>query len=82
MKPNERYVSEFEDFMSRFLDEHPEVREDQRAGRLLHWDRKVDLAAWEKAGRDSVPEDGYGFRYVAWPRSGLKPASRAHEAQH
>lgn len=67
MKPNGNYVSEFEGFMNRFLDEHPEVQDDQRRGRLIHWDHKVDLAAQEKAARDSVPDDGYGFRYSAWP---------------
>lgn len=66
MKPNPTYVSEFENFMNRFLDRHPEVVEDQRSGRLIYWDHKVDLAALEKAERDSVPDDGYGFHYLAW----------------
>lgn len=66
MKPNSVYVSEFEQFMNRFLEEHPEVPEDQRRGRLIYWDQKVDLADLEKAARDSVPEDGYGFRYLPW----------------
>lgn len=75
MKPNETYVSEFERFMNRFLVEHPEVQEDQRLGRLIHWDHKVDLAGQEKAAQDCVPEDGYGFRYLAWPRRSANPAS-------
>lgn len=54
--------------MNHFLEEHPEVQEDQRWGRLIWWDHKVDLEAEAKANQDSVPEDCYGFYYLAWTR--------------
>lgn len=66
MDKGRAYVSEFEQFMNGFLEHHPEILEDQRQGRLIHWDHNVDLAAQEKAAQDSVPEDGYGFYYQAW----------------
>lgn len=68
------YVSEFEQFINHFLEEHPEVAEDQRQGRQIWWDRKVDLAQEEKALEDSVPQDGYGFYYSAWRRESGKSA--------
>lgn len=69
MKTRTEYVSEFEHFMNRFLEEHPDVREDQRIARLIHWDRKVDLWALKLAEQDRVPEDGYGFRPTPHPGS-------------
>lgn len=60
------YVSEFEKFINHFLEEHPEVLEDQRTGRAIYWDRKVDLTAQDKAEKDMVPDDHYGFDYSAW----------------
>lgn len=75
------YVSEFENFMNRFLEEHPEVQDDQRWGRLIYWDHKVDLAAQEKAERDSVPEDGYGFHYLAWLQRGANWSLGGREGQ-
>lgn len=81
MKPKSVYVSEFEQFMNRFLEEHPEVQEDQRRGRLIYWDHKVDLAALEKAAKDSVPEDAYGFRYPAWLRRSAGGVSGAQRNQ-
>jgi len=60
------YVSEYTHFIDRFLDEHPEVLVDQHDGRLLYWDKKVDLVAQKKAEQDSVSDDGYGFYSSAW----------------
>lgn len=65
---NRAYVSEYTLFMNRFLEEHPEAVDDQRVGRAIYWDRQVDLAALERAEKDSVPQDGYGFYYSAWRR--------------
>lgn len=60
------YVSEFSGFMDHYLVDHPEVVADQKVGRLLYWDKRIDLGEQAKAERDSVPEDGYGFNSVAW----------------
>lgn len=60
------YVSDFTSFIDHFLEEHPEERKEQHDGRLLYWDRKVDLNELEKARQDTVPDDGYGFYASAW----------------
>lgn len=62
------YVSEFTRFMEHFLEEHPEVRRDQKKGLLIYWEKKVDLTALEKAAKDSVSDDGYGFYASAFKR--------------
>ncbi|MES2536501.1 MAG: DUF3460 family protein [Pseudomonadota bacterium] len=49
------YVSEFEQFMGHFLEDHPDVLDNQRRGWNIFWDRKVDLDELKKAEEDSVP---------------------------
>lgn len=56
------YVSEHTKFMSRFLEQHPEVVEDQWVGREIYWDKHIDFAEQAKARSDNVPNDLYGFR--------------------
>jgi hypothetical protein len=56
------YVSEFTRFMNAFLQEHPEVVENQRKGWTIFWDSKVDFDALEKAREDGVPTLG-GYYY-------------------
>lgn len=65
-KINRAYVSDFTGFIDHYLAEHPEVLKEQHDGRLLYWDKKVDLAAQAKAEQDSAPDDGYGFYASAW----------------
>lgn len=60
------YVSEYTRFIDQFLADHPEAVVDQHDGRLLYWDRKVDLADQEKAEQDHAEADGYGFYSSAW----------------
>lgn len=55
------YVSEFTQFMDKFLEEHPEVIENERRGWRIFWDRKVDLAELKKASEDSVPTKAYYY---------------------
>ena len=70
--PDRAYVSEFTHFIDGYLEAHPEVVRDQKTGRLIYWEKRVDLAAQEKAGEDSVPDDGYGFYNSAWVSSNRK----------
>jgi hypothetical protein len=56
------YISEFEQYMEAFMDEHPEVVEDQRKGWYIFWDTNVDFDALEKAKKDRVPTPG-GYYY-------------------
>ncbi|MEO8170333.1 MAG: DUF3460 family protein [Oxalobacteraceae bacterium] len=55
------YVSEFEQFMDTFLEEHPKVVRDQRKGWYIFWDHKADLEELKKAEEDSVPVKGYDY---------------------
>ena len=54
------FVSDYTRFIDQFVADHPDVLKDQHDGRLLYWDKRVDLVAQEKAEKDSVPDDGYG----------------------
>jgi Protein of unknown function (DUF3460) len=67
-KRDRTYVSEFTGYINHYLEEHPEIEGDQRRGRMLYWEKKVDFSAQEKAEQDKVPEDGYGFYSSAWGR--------------
>ena len=60
MKVNE-YVSEFECFFGKLLEEHPELVEDQRKGWNIWWDHKVDLEAERLALTDAVPTPAYYY---------------------
>lgn len=55
------YVSEFTQFIDKFLEEHPEVVENQRTGWYIFWNRKVDFEELKKASEDSVPTKGYWY---------------------
>jgi len=68
---NREYVSEFTVFMNRYLEDHPEAVKEQHRGWRIYWDHKIDLAEQERALKDSVPDDGYGFHSSAWHRKPL-----------
>ncbi len=55
------YVSEFSNFLTDFLDRHPHVREDQRLGWRIFWERGVDLAEQERQQRDRVRAKAYCY---------------------
>ena len=65
-KMDKGYVSEFSNFITHFLEEHPEELEERDKGRALYWDHKADTEALDKAAMDAVPDDRYGFDYSAW----------------
>lgn len=58
---NFRYVSEFDEFLHRFMAEHPEVEEDQMRGWYIWWDHRVDLDELDKQREDSVPAKPYQY---------------------
>lgn len=61
-----QYVSDYTHFIDQFLEQHPEVVADQHDGRLIYWEKIVDLKAQARAEKDAVPDDGYGFYAAAW----------------
>jgi hypothetical protein len=60
------YVSEFSEFMDRYLGEHPEVVEDQRRGWEFFWEAKVGLMTPEISKDDVATDDSYGFSWHTW----------------
>ena len=58
------YVSEFTVFMSRYLQEHPEVVEDQQRGWNIYWNHAVDFEELKQVKEDRAPDDSYGFNPV------------------
>lgn len=77
------YVSEFTAFMGHYLEEHPEVLEEQMRGYDFFFNRKIDREALDKANENIAPDDHYGFTTpfdVPRPKSqrtGSAPPSRA-----
>jgi hypothetical protein len=55
------YVSEFEQFLNRYLDEHPETAENQQRGWYIFWDHNVDLAAIDRLEKDKPPSHPYVY---------------------
>jgi len=60
------YVSEFTKFMKQYLDEHPEVIEEQKRGWASFWQRKAEIHAPGKSKDDIAPDDSYGYAWSAW----------------
>jgi len=58
------YVSEFTVFMSRYLQEHPEVVEDQQRGWNIYWNHAVNFEELKQVKEDQAPDDNYGFNPV------------------
>lgn len=55
------YVSEFTQFMDRFLEEHPDVAHDQMTGLDIFWDHSVDFQELEKSQTDKIPMKNYDY---------------------
>ena len=72
---NKPYVSEFTQFMDRFLAEHPDVVRDQARGWHMFWDKQVDPIALREAVEDSIPFDAYEFDPSARP---FRPNNPVH----
>lgn len=55
------YVSDFADYMNHFLDDHPEVIDDQRRGWAIWWNHPFNLNELEKSAKDTVPVGAYYY---------------------
>lgn len=55
------YVSEYEQFLNRYLDAHPEVRENQRRGWYIFWDHNFDRTDVDQAEKDKLPTHPYVY---------------------
>lgn len=62
MRPyRHNYVSEFTEFIDRYVQQHPAVQQEQRRGRNIFWDRDVDLKELDKERADSVGIKSYYY---------------------
>jgi hypothetical protein len=60
-KLDREYVSEFGQFITRYLDQHPEVVADQKVGWRIFWDKKIDFDFQQRAEQGRVPTDSYYY---------------------
>ncbi|HPT50165.1 MAG TPA: DUF3460 family protein [Accumulibacter sp.] len=55
------YESDHTLFMREMMAQHPEWREDQRQGRAIWWDRKVDLNEQKASLASADPQRPYPY---------------------
>jgi hypothetical protein len=55
------YESDHTKFMREMMVEHPEWAEDQRRGRAIWWDRKVDLNEQKACRESNEPHRSYPY---------------------
>ncbi|GGX81282.1 DUF3460 family protein [Pseudoduganella dura] len=55
------YVSEFEQFLSQYKEEHPDMEAEQRRGWKIWWDHRQDPDAAAREKRDSVRTRPYYY---------------------
>ena len=60
-RPGDGYISEFDDFLHRYLDQHPEVVEDRQRGWYIWWDHRVDLDELDMQRKNTVQEPPYHY---------------------
>jgi hypothetical protein len=53
------YVSEFGEFLNSYMEQHPEVEEDQKRGWKIWWDHRIDLDEMDRQRQDTVPLKPY-----------------------
>lgn len=53
--PAPGYLSDFDQFMDAFLEQHPEVLEDRQRGWYIWWDHRLDLDELDKQRDSTVP---------------------------
>lgn len=58
---DKHYVSEFTNFMDHYLEEHPEVVDEQMRSFNFFYNPEIDREEQENANEDIVQDDHYGF---------------------
>jgi hypothetical protein len=56
------YTSDFTDFLTQLKQDNPQLDADQRAGRALLWDKKVDRDAWSDYDAGEVRQKPYVYQ--------------------
>lgn len=60
--PNRNYVSETTQFLRGLLAEKPQIVEEQKKGRSMWWDRKLDLEEQRRFGEAKVNQKAYVYQ--------------------
>lgn len=55
------YVSDFERYLNGYLQQHPDVEDDQKRGWYIWWDHRYDPDLLDMAKRNEVPAKGYKY---------------------
>lgn len=76
------YVSEFTVFINQYLEQHPQVVEEQQRGWRFFWAPKIDLPALNETQEYPVRDDSYGFSWAAWRAESPETAERTKTDQH
>lgn len=56
------YTSDATQFIEKLKADHPELDAQQRAGRLLLWDKPVDRSLWQEYRAGRVPQQAYVYQ--------------------
>ena len=56
------YESDITKFMRDLLQKNPHIPEDQKKGRSLWWDKKLDLEMLKRAEQARVPQEPYVYQ--------------------
>lgn len=56
------YTSDLTRFINELLEKKPEIREEQRKGRAMWWDKKLDLDELDRARESRVKQQGYVYQ--------------------
>ena len=57
-----RYTSDVTDFIEELKAKKPTLEEEQRAGRALLWDKRIDREAVAEWGEANVPQQPYVYQ--------------------
>jgi hypothetical protein len=60
--PNRNYVSETTQFLRGLLAEKPQIVEEQKKGRSMWWDRKLDLEEQRRFDEAKVKQKAYVYQ--------------------
>jgi hypothetical protein len=61
-KPDRTYVSETTQFLRNLITEQPHIVEEQKKGRSLWWDRKLDLEEQRRFREANVRQKAYVYQ--------------------
>ncbi len=62
MAKDRNYVSDFTQFINGFLDQNPEVKEQQKANRGTWWDREIDRDLYKRFEESRVKQKPYVYQ--------------------